>query len=200
MSMRTRPFGERGVTTRRWRGVRAALLVPGLFLCAQARANPPEARMQITSSSFTHQGAIPAKYTCEGPDTSPPLAWSGVPPSAKSLALIVDDPDAPDPKAPKMTWVHWVLYDVPSGTSSLAEGASRSLPSGTRDGLNDWRRTGYGGPCPPIGRHRYFFKLYALDIVLPELSKPSKAELLKAMEGHVVGTAELVGTYQKGQK
>ena len=200
MSMRTRPFGERGVTTRRWRGVRAALLVPGLFLCAQARANPPEARMQITSSSFTHQGAIPAKYTCEGPDTSPPLAWSGVPPSAKSLALIVDDPDAPDPKAPKMTWVHWVLYDVPSGTSSLAEGASRSLPSGTRDGLNDWRRTGYGGPCPPLGRHRYFFKLYALDIVLPDLSKPSKAELLKAMEGHVVGTAELVGTYQKGQK
>jgi len=200
MSMRTRPFGERGVTTRRWRGVRAALLVPGLFLCAQARANPPEARMQITSSSFTHQGAIPAKYTCEGPDTSPPLAWSGVPPSAKSLALIVDDPDAPDPKAPKMTWVHWVLYDVPSGTSSLAEGASRSLPSGTRDGLNDWRRTGYGGPCPPIGRHRYFFKLYALDIVLPDLSKPSKAELLKAMEGHVVGTAEFVGTYQKGQK
>jgi len=93
-----------------------------------------------------------------------------------------------------------VLYDVPSGTSSLAEGASRSLPSGTRDGLNDWRRTGYGGPCPPIGRHRYFFKLYALDIVLPDLSKPSKAELLKAMEGHVVGTAELVGTYQKGQK
>jgi hypothetical protein len=156
--------------------------------------------MQITSSSFTHQGAIPAKYTCEGPDTSPPLAWSGVPPSAKSLALIVDDPDAPDPKAPKTTWVHWVLYDVPSGTSSLAEGASRSLPSGTRDGLNDWRRTGYGGPCPPIGRHRYFFKLYALDTVLPDLGKPTKAELLKAMEGHVVGTAELIGTYQKGQK
>jgi hypothetical protein len=200
MSTRTRPFGERGVTTRRWRGVHAALLVPGLFLCAQGRANPPEARMQITSSSFTHQGAIPAKYTCEGADTSPPLAWSGVPPSAKSLVLIVDDPDAPDPKAPKMTWVHWVLYDVPSGTSSLAEGASRSLPPGTRDGLNDWRRTGYGGPCPPIGRHRYFFKLYALDTVLPDLGKPSKAELLKAMEGHVVGTAELVGTYQKGQK
>ena len=198
MSMRTRPFGERGVTTRRWRGVRAALLVPGLFLCAQARANPPEARMQITSSSFTHQGAIPAKYTCEGPDTSPPLAWSGVPPSAKSLALIVDDPDAPDPKAPKMTWVHWVLYDVPSGTSSLAEGASRSLPSGTRDGLNDWRRTGYGGPCPPIGRHRYFFKLYALDTDLSGVKAANKPELEKAIEGHVIGQAQLVGTYQKG--
>jgi len=177
--------------------MRMTLLV---LLCFNARANPPEARMQITSSSFTHQGAIPAKYTCEGSDTSPPLAWTGVPSSAKSLALIVDDPDAPDPKAPKMTWVHWVLYDVPPATSSLAEGGSRSLPSGTRDGLNDWKKTGYGGPCPPIGRHRYFFKLYALDTVLPDLRNPSKAELLKAMEGHVVGTAELVGTYQKGQK
>jgi len=156
--------------------------------------------MQITSSSFSHQGTIPAKYTCEGSDTSPPLAWSGVPPSAKSLALIVDDPDAPDPKAPRMTWVHWVLYDVPPQSSSLAEGASRSLPSGTREGLNDWKKTGYGGPCPPIGRHRYFFKLYALDTVLPDLGKPTKADLLKAMEGHVVGTTELVGTYQKGQK
>jgi hypothetical protein len=185
MSMRTRLLGGGAVM---------------LLLCSHARANPPEARMQITSSSFTHQGAIPAKYTCEGSDTSPPLAWSGVPSSAKSLALIVDDPDAPDPKAPKMTWVHWVLYDVPPTTSSVAEGGSRSLPSGARDGLNDWKRTGYGGPCPPIGRHRYFFKLYALDTVLPDLRTPSKAELLKAMEGHVVGTAELVGTYQKGQK
>ncbi len=186
MSMRKKLLGGGGVVM--------------LLLCFQAGANPPEARMQITSSSFTHQGAIPAKYTCEGSDTSPPLAWSGVPSSAKSLALIVDDPDAPDPKAPKMTWVHWVLYDVPLATSSLAEGGSRSLPSGTQEGLNDWKRTGYGGPCPPIGRHRYFFKLYALDTVLPDLKKPSKADLLKAMEGHVVGTAELIGTYQKGQK
>jgi Raf kinase inhibitor-like YbhB/YbcL family protein len=167
---------------------------------AQARANPPEAHMQMTSSSFTHQGSIPTKYTCEGSDTSPPLAWSGVPATAKSLALIVDDPDAPDPKAPKMTWVHWVLYAVPPQTSSLAEGASKSLPAGTREGQNDWKKTGYGGPCPPIGRHRYFFKLYALDTALPDLGKPSKADLLKAMEGHVVGTAELIGTYQKGQK
>jgi Raf kinase inhibitor-like YbhB/YbcL family protein len=166
----------------------------------QARANPPEAHMQITSSSFDHQGSIPSKYTCQGSDTSPPLAWSGVPATAKSLALIVDDPDAPDPKAPQMTWVHWVLYAVPPQTSSLAEGASKSLPAGTREGLNDWKKTGYGGPCPPIGRHRYFFKLYALDTALPDLGKPSKADLLRAMEGHVVGTAELVGTYQKGQK
>jgi len=180
-------------------GPARTFLISALMLLGQARAHPPEARMQITSSSFTHQGSIPAKYTCEGSDTSPPLAWSGVPASAKSLALIVDDPDAPDPKAPKMTWVHWVIYGLAPQTASLAEGASKSLPSGTKEGLNDWKKTGYGGPCPPIGRHRYFFKLYALDTVLPDLRKPSKAELLKAMEGHIVGTSELVGTYQKGQ-
>ena len=176
----------------------ATLLISSLLLSSPARAT--EARMQLSSTAFTPQGSIPAKYTCEGTDTSPPLTWSGVPASAKSLALIVDDPDAPDPKAPKMTWVHWVIYDVLPQTSSLPEGGSRSIPSGTREGLNDWKKTGYGGPCPPIGRHRYFFKLYALDTVLPDLGKPSKADLLKAMEGHIVGTAELVGTYQKGQK
>jgi Raf kinase inhibitor-like YbhB/YbcL family protein len=175
------------------------LLISGLLLSALAGAHPPEARMQISSSSFTSQGSIPAKFTCEGSDTSPPLAWSGAPATAKSLALIVDDPDAPDPKAPKMTWVHWVLYNLPL-QSSLEEGASKSLPPGTKDGRNDWKRTGYGGPCPPIGRHRYFFKLYALDTVLADLHVPTKAELLKAMEGHIVGSAELVGTYQKGQK
>jgi Raf kinase inhibitor-like YbhB/YbcL family protein len=178
----------------------AALSISGLLLTVQAAGKPPEAKVQISSSSFTHQGTIPSKYTCEGPDTSPPLTWSGLPPTAKSLALIVDDPDAPDPKAPKMTWVHWVLYDMPPQTSGLAEGASRALPQITKEGLNDWKRTGYGGPCPPIGRHRYFFKLYALDTMLPDLGKPSKADLLKAMEGHVVGQAELVGTYQKGQR
>jgi Raf kinase inhibitor-like YbhB/YbcL family protein len=159
-----------------------------------------EARMQISSPSFTPQGSIPEKYTCEGADTSPPLAWSGTPPTAKSLALIVDDPDAPDPSAPKMTWVHWVVYDVPPETTSLAEGASKAMPKGARDGLNDWKRPGYGGPCPPIGRHRYFFKLFALDVVLPDLGRPTKADLLKAMEGHVVGSAELVGTYEKKKK
>ena len=174
-------------------------LISALLLFCQARAEPSEARMHITSSSFTHQGSIPTKYTCEGSDTSPPLAWSGVPAGAKSLALIVDDPDAPDPKAPKMTWVYWVLYGLSPQTTSLGEGASKSLPSGARDGVNDWKKAGYGGPCPPIGRHRYFFKLYALDTVLPDLKKPSKADLLKAMEGHVLGTGELVGTYQKGQ-
>ena len=152
--------------------------------------------LKLTSTSFAQNGAIPTKYTCDGQDVSPPLAWTGVPANAKSLVLIIDDPDAPDPAAPKMTWVHWVLYNIPPSTSSLPEAASR-LPAGTLQGLNDWQRTGYGGPCPPIGRHRYFHKLYALDTVLPELGNPSKAELEARIKGHVVAQTELVGTYQK---
>jgi hypothetical protein len=152
----------------------------------------------LDSSAFEPNGAIPAKYTCEGEDVSPALTWSGVPGGTKSLALIVDDPDAPDPAAPKMTWVHWVLFNVPPSVTGLPEavGAS-SLPSGTREGLNDWKRTGYGGPCPPIGRHRYFFKLYALDTELGDLDEPTKVQLEKAMAGHILGEAQLVGTYQK---
>ena len=150
----------------------------------------------LTSKAFAHQGAIPTKYTCEGGDVSPPLTWTDLPPGTKSLALIVDDPDAPDPAAPKMIWGHWVLYNLPPTVNGLPEGAS-ALPSGTLQGLNDWRRTGYGGPCPPLGRHRYFHKLYALDTVLPDLGRPTKAMLEKAMKGHILGQAELVGTYQK---
>jgi len=176
------------------------VLIFVLVLSWSARAKESEARMQISSSSFTQQGQIPEQFTCEGADISPPLAWSGVPPTAKSLALIVDDPDAPDPSAPKMTWVHWVLYNLPPQSTALGEGASTKLPEGARTGLNDWKKTGYGGPCPPIGRHRYFFKLYALDLVLPDLGRTSKADLLKAMQGHVVGSAELVGTYEKRKK
>jgi Raf kinase inhibitor-like YbhB/YbcL family protein len=152
--------------------------------------------LAITSTAFVHGGEIPVAHTCEGRDTSPPLAFSDVPAAAKSLALIVDDPDAPDPRAPRMTWVHWVLHDLPPSTSGLAEAVKR-LPPGARDGLNDWKRTGYGGPCPPIGRHRYFFKLYALDAVLGDLGTPTKAKLEAAMKGHVLAQAELVGTYQK---
>jgi Raf kinase inhibitor-like YbhB/YbcL family protein len=126
-------------------------------------------------------------------DVSPPLAWSGVPANAKTFALIVDDPDAPDPAAPRM---HWVLYNIPVSVSSLPEAATQ-LPAGTLEGLNDWERTGYGGPCPPVGRHRYFHKLYALDTVLPDLGRPSKAKLEAQIKGHVVGHAELVGTYHK---
>ena len=159
----------------------------------------PQLRIKGLRDSDCLGGAIPVKYTCEGRDVSPPLAWSGVPPGAKSLALIVDDPDAPDPAAPKLTWVHWVLYNLPPDAGALAE-AVTDLPVGTQDGSNDWKRTGYGGPCPPIGRHRYFYKLYALDTtVLPDLGAPSKQQLEGAMEGHVLGRTELVGTYQKGQ-
>jgi len=151
--------------------------------------------MKLTSTAFTHVGEIPTRYTCEGQDISPPLAWGDAPAGTRSVALIVDDPDAPDPSAPKMTWVHWVLYNMPP-TGELAESA-RALPAGTLLGLNDWKRTGYGGPCPPIGRHRYFFKLYALDAMLPDLRRPTKAQLEKAMQGHVLAQAELIGTYQK---
>lgn len=153
--------------------------------------------MRLTSTAFTHQGSIPTVYTCEGKDISPPLAWTDVPAGAKSLALIVDDPDAPDPAAPKLTWVHWVLYNLPAASGGLSEG-SKTLPEGTKEGVNDWKRTGYGGPCPPIGRHRYFHKLYALDAVLPDLKQPTKAKLEGAMKGHVIGEAQLMGTYQKG--
>ena len=150
----------------------------------------------LTSAAFSQQGPIPTKYTCDGADVSPPLAWTGLPPGTKSLVLVVDDPDAPDPAAPETAWVHWVLYNLPPTANGLPEGAS-VLPAGTQQGLNDWRRTGYGGPCPPIGRHRYFHKLYALDTVLPDLRRPTKAALEKAMKGHILGQAELVGTYQK---
>ena len=152
--------------------------------------------MQISSSAFAHNETIPTKYTCDGQDLSPPLAWSGVPAGARSLALIVDDPDVPDPAAPRRTWVHWLLYNLPPDSTGLAE-ASRSLPPGTREGVNDWGRTGYGGPCPPIGRHRYFHKLYALDVVLPDLGRPNKVALERAMQGHILAQAELIGTYSR---
>jgi Raf kinase inhibitor-like YbhB/YbcL family protein len=152
--------------------------------------------LRLVSAAFPHGGAIPAQYTCEDADRSPPLEWSGIPNGTKSLALIVDDPDAPDPAAPRMTWVHWILYNIPPATSGLPE-AVAALPVGTREGINDWKRTGYGGPCPPIGRHRYFHKLYALDAVLPNLGTPSKTRLEEAMQGHILARAELVGTYQK---
>ena len=154
--------------------------------------------LSLTSPVFSHQGAIPKNYTCQGKDTSPALRWDGLPNGTKSLALIVDDPDAPDPAAPKRVWVHWVLYDIPANANGLPEAVTAtSLPAGTREGTNDWGRVGYGGPCPPIGRHRYFHKLYALDTVLPDLKQPTKAALEEAMEGHVLEKVELIGTYQK---
>jgi len=157
--------------------------------------------LALDSGAFEPNGPIPAQYTCEGDDVSPVLSWSGVPSGTESLALIVDDPDAPDPAAPKMTWVHWVLYDIPPSAKGLPEAVeANALPGGAREGRNDWKRTGYGGPCPPIGRHRYFFKLYALDTKLGDIGEPTKAQLEKAIAGHVVGETQLIGTYQKSGK
>lgn len=154
--------------------------------------------LTILSPAFSHQQEIPVRFTCDGQDISFPLNFDGQPASTKSLALIMDDPDAPDPKAPKMTWVHWVLYNMEASSSGLEEGvAEEDLPAGTLPGLNDWKRTGYGGPCPPVGRHRYFLKLYALDTVLPDLNRPTKARLEEAMQGHIIEKAELIGTYQR---
>ena len=154
--------------------------------------------LALTSTAFEPDGAIPAAYTCQGKNVSVPLAWSGLPVGTRSLALIVDDPDAPDPAAPKMTWVHWVLYNIPPTATGLPEAVEpKALPAGTLEGRNDWGRTGYGGPCPPVGRHRYFFKLYALDVALPDLGQPDKARLERAMQGHVLVQQQLVGTYAK---
>jgi Raf kinase inhibitor-like YbhB/YbcL family protein len=154
--------------------------------------------LALTSPAFAPNAPIPKQYTCEGADRAVPLTWSGLPAKSKSLVLIVDDPDAPDPAAPQVTWVHWVLYNIPATATGLREGVtSATLPPGTREGLNDWKRSGYGGPCPPIGRHRYVHKLYALDVVLPDLKRPIKAQLEKAMQGHVLEKIELIGTYQK---
>ena len=154
--------------------------------------------MILISQDFKNQGEIPKKFTCDGEDISPALSWSNVPSSTKSLVLIVDDPDAPDPANPRTTWVHWVLYNIPTSVNILPESVKKEdLPKGVLEGLNDWKRTGYGGPCPPIGKHRYFHKLYALDIALPDLGRSTKAKLEKAMEGHVIFKAELIGLYQR---
>lgn len=157
-------------------------------------------RLTLSSPAFADGDSIPIRYTCEGEDISPPLSWEGVPKETKSLVLIVDDPDAPDPETPMMTWVHWILYNIPPDETGLPGAVgSDSLPTGTEEGVNDWNRTGYGGPCPPVGRHRYFHKLYALDKVLTVMDKPDKSQVEAAMKGHVLAEAELVGTYQKSR-
>jgi hypothetical protein len=155
--------------------------------------------LSLASAAFAAGRSIPRRCTCDGEDVSPPLAWTGAPATTRSFALVVDDPDAPDPRAPRMTWVHWVLYNLPADCAGLPEAVQAAdLPAGTRQGRNDWQRPGYGGPCPPIGVHRYFHKLYALDVLLPDLREPDKGALERAMRGHVVGEAVLIGTYQRG--
>lgn len=155
---------------------------------------------KISSTAFAANDSIPSAYTCEGSDISPPLEWSGAPAGVRSFALIVDDPDAPDPARPRQVYVHWVVYNIPAGATRLTENApGTGLTKGAAHGTNDWGKQTYGGPCPPIGRHRYFFKLYALDTEL-KLDNPTKAQLEKAMLGHILGSAELIGTYQKAGK
>lgn len=152
----------------------------------------------LKSNAFEHGAEIPARYTCSGDDISVPLSWEGVPEDARSLVLIIDDPDAPDPDAPKMVWVHWVVCNIPPDITALSEHTtSASLPSGAIEGLNDWQNLGYGGPCPPIGRHRYFHKLYALDAVLEGLHQPTRTDVEAAMQGHIIEQAELMGTFHK---
>jgi Raf kinase inhibitor-like YbhB/YbcL family protein len=151
---------------------------------------------QLTSSALANGQEIPVRYTCEGDNGSPPLSRTEPPSGSRSLALIVDDPDASDPKAPRMTWVHWVVYGLPAAAGSLTEGVPpKALPGAGRFGRNDWRHAGYGGPSAPIGRHRYFHKLYALDIELSGLGESTRVELLEVTKGHVLAHTELVGTY-----
>ncbi len=181
----------------------AALRLAALVLATAGAAGvaaTPGGAMELTlrSPDFAPHTELPTRCSCEGEGISPALSWSGAPDSTAAFALIVDDPDAPDPAAPRRTWVHWVLYDLPADAGHLPAGVNaEDLPAGTREGLNDWKATGYGAACPPIGRHRYFFKLYALDAPLGDLGRPTKAELEAAMAGHVLARAELVGTYRK---
>jgi hypothetical protein len=150
----------------------------------------------VTSNEFKDGAAVPIAHTCDGADVAPSLAWTGAPATTKSFAVIVDDPDAPDPAAPKQTWVHWVLVNVPQSVTSLPVGAGLSPPAGASNGTNDWGKAEWRGPCPPIGRHHYRFQVYALDAELgtPGITKPA---LLAAIAGHVVARGVLVGTYQK---
>jgi len=151
---------------------------------------------EIKSNAFENGQDIPSKYTCQGKDVSPPLWWKDAPEGTKSYALLVDDPDAPDPKNPQKTWVHWVVYNIPASVQSIKEAASKSGFTGL-EGLNDFKRIGYGGPCPPKGNHRYFFKLYALDEKLDLEPGKTKKEILASMQGHILGEAQLMGKYHK---
>jgi len=173
--------------------VRTALLFS--LLCAPLPA--AAGQFKLNSPQFADGGAIPARNTCEGEDLAPTLRWSAPPKGTKSLALVVDDPDAPDPAAPKRVWVHWVVYDLPAAAGELAPGVA--LPAGARAGSSDFGATEWMGPCPPVGRHRYVFKLYALDVVLGDRGELKKTALEAAMKGHVLAKTKLVGTYQKAK-
>ncbi len=183
------------------RGGVAICLFLGIVFLAPYAAGGLEAmkgggtvKIIVTSAAFQEGGMIPKKYTCDGADISPPLAWSTAPEAAKSIALICDDPDAP-----MGTWVHWVVYDLPRQSTGLPEGVrvSEKIEGGGSQGVSDFRKLGYGGPCPPSGTHRYFFKVYALDAKLELGGKVTKAQLLKAMEGHILAEGQLMGKYKR---
>jgi Raf kinase inhibitor-like YbhB/YbcL family protein len=176
-----------------------ALLAGFITACGVDNGKFPGAAMniQITSTAFADGQPVPAKYTCDGIDVSPPLAWTNVPTNAKSFALIADDPDAP-----MGTWVHWVLYDLPGDITALPENVAKSqfISGNAMQGMNDFGRLGYGGSCPPPGKpHRYFFKLYALDVMLDLKPGITKKDVLKAVEGHILAQGQLMGTYQRQQ-
>lgn len=194
MDARVRTHLRFAAATPLFLAVTFAVKVPG----SAAAEKTEKDRMQLTSTAFNEGAPIPAKYTCDDKNVSPPLKWSGVPANAKTLVLIADDPDAP-----VGTWVHWVLYELPAGVSELREDVTRSqfIPAGGRQGINDFKHLGYGGPCPPPGKpHRYFFKLYALDVALDLKPGATKKEVEGAMDKHVVAQAQLMGTYQRKQK
>lgn len=155
-------------------------------------------RMAISSPAFRHEEPILERFTCDGEDVSPPLHWTGVPEASQTLALIVEDPDAPDPAAPQHIFTHWIIYNLPPDSTGLVENVTlETLPRGARFGQNDFERTRWGGPCPPTGRHRYYFKLYALDSPVPTAHVLTRSGLLAAIDGHVLRYAELIGTYEK---
>ena len=181
-----RPFSATLMT-----GVAAFIL--SIVLGEPVSASPA---FRLTSPVFTQGGSIPELYTCDGPGISPPMDWTAPPQGTRSLALVVTDPDAPDPRAPRMTWVHWIIFDLPPSAGALQEDI-KDLPEGAHEGLNSWKRLDYGGPCPPIGRHRYFFSLYALNTVLSFAKPPDRKTLLAAMQEHVLAETVLMGTYQR---
>ncbi|HXQ64307.1 MAG TPA: YbhB/YbcL family Raf kinase inhibitor-like protein [Steroidobacteraceae bacterium] len=157
--------------------------------------------LSLTSPAVKPNQPIPGRYTCDGEDVSPPLAWLGLPAGTQSLALMIEDADAADPAAPQTRWAYWIVYNIPATVHALAEDAARrGLPVGALTGTNDWGRTGYGGPCPPTGRHRYIHRLYALNRVLPDLRAPRRAGLEAAMRAHILGEATLTGTYIRERK
>jgi Raf kinase inhibitor-like YbhB/YbcL family protein len=177
------------------RGVGALLVTLVTFGLAERLACAESTKLTVTSTAFEPGQAIPAKYSCQGDDISPPLKWEGAPARAKSFAIICDDPDAPGG-----TWVHWVLYNQPGATPSLPENTPilETLPNGAAQGRNSFEKIGYGGPCPPGGKpHHYFFRIYALDSMLTLQGRPGKAEVVTAMRGHIIAEGQLMGTYQR---